>query len=188
MQDKNSLMLTKAVEILEQLSDSEIDRLYGSALKDGEGNCLLLNIKTGKLFPRYKREISISDEYASQVFYRHSLKSISGLLIRYTQSTIDPIQKERAEEYLNIYKNIEHIYNNKKDDLNFDAMVQRAAQIIFSSLEFSKEKTSSSIPNRYIWPVKTTTILDIKKLPDIKGKRLESIANRINGYTMKKDV
>jgi hypothetical protein len=188
MQDKDTYMLTKALEILEQLSDGEIDRLYGSALKDAEGSCLLLNIKTGKLFPRYKREISISNEYATQVFYRHALKSMSGLLSTYAQSTIDSVQRARAEEYLNIYKNIEHVYSNKKDDENFDAMVQRAAQIMVSSLETTKETNVSIAQSRYVWPIKTTSILDIKKLPDIREKRLESISNRVKNYTMKKDV
>lgn len=188
MHENDTYMLTKALKILEQLSDGEIDRLYGSALKDAEGSCLLLNIKTGRLFPRYRREINISNEYASQVFYRHSLKSINGLLTTYTQSAIDATQRSRAEEYLNIYKNIENVYSNKKDDANFDALVQRAAQLIFSSIEFSKPTHSSVIPLRHVGPVETTCILDIQRMPDIKAKRLESISNRIKGYTIKKDV
>ena len=187
MQTNIDFIRRKAIEILNTLTDSEIDKLFSSAQKDSNGGCTIMHVKTGKLFPRYVRDISISDEFASQVFYRYSLKNVSGILSTYTHATIDQVQKSRAEEYINIYKNIENVYNNKKDDDDFDSLVEKTAHIIFSSIEFSKE-TKAHIPHRYFTPLDVTSILCIKSLPEIKAKRLEMISNKIKNYTMKKDV
>ena len=187
MQTNINPIRSKAIEILNKLTDNEIDIQYGSALKDSKGGCSIMRTKSGKLFPRFVRDISINDEFASQVFYRHSLKRLCGVLNVYAQTTPDLIQKTRAEEYLNMYKNIENVYSNKKDDESFDMLVERTVQIMFSSITFSKEY-HETIPFRYYRPIEVTSILDIKKLPEINAKRLEMASNRIKNYTMKKDV
>ena len=187
MHTNENYIKSKALEIISKLSDDQIDRTYGSALKDSEGACTISHVKTGKFFPRYTRKIEISDEYAKQIFYRYSLKNINGILRAYSASSIDAVQKSRAEEYLNVYKNIENVYSNKNDDENFDFLVQRAVHSIFSSLDFSKE-CDINIPHRYLRPIETTTILNIKTLPEIKAKRLTAVSNRIKSYSMKKDV
>ena len=187
MQTNIDFIRGKAIEILNTLSDSEIEKQFSSALKDSQGSCTIMHVKTGKLFPRYVRNISISDEFATQVFYRHSLRKISGVLSTYAHSTIDQVQKSRAEEYINIYKNVENVYNNRKDDETFDELVAKSTHIIISSIEFTKE-TKTCIPHRYFVPLEVTSILTIKSLPEIKAKRLEMASNRIKNYTMKKDV
>ena len=133
-------MRNKSREILNSLSDKEIDLSYGSALKDNGG---LKNIKTTQriLFITHtKRTLEIDDDYASQVFHRYTLKQINNLLQNYINSTAFPVQKYRAEEYANIIKNIERVYSSRKDDEVFDSLVRRVTYIMFSSLSLSKEK------------------------------------------------
>lgn len=178
-------MRNKAKEILDNLSDKEIDLSYGSALKDNGG---LKNIKTTQriLFITHtKRTLEIDDDYASQVFHRYTLKQINALLQNYINCTAFPVQKHRAEEYSNIIKNIERVYSSRKDDELFDSLVRRVTYIIFSSLSLSKEKGEEQTTG-ITRDLSKVSILEITKLAELKEKRLLVAAEKIQGYTFGK--
>jgi len=178
-------MRSKAKELLEPLSDKKIDLTYGSSLKENGGLNSIKTVQKVLFITHTTRRLEISDDYASQVFYRYTLKQINALLQQYINNTVYPVQKSRAENYSNIIKNIERVYSSRKDDETFDLLVRRATFIIFSSLSLSKERdeeTSAGLTR----DLSKTSILDITKLADLKEKRLQITADKIQSYTVAK--
>lgn len=177
-------MRSKSQEILNSLSDKEIDLTYGSSLKDNGGLTNTKIVERRFFVTHTKRTLELSDEYASQVFHRYTLKEINNLLQNYIKSTPYPIQKSRAEEYSNIIKNIERVYSSKKDDEAFDLLVRRVTFIVFSSLSLSKEKEEQAVG--LTRDLSKATILDITRLADLKEKRLQIASGKIQEYTFSK--
>ena len=181
----NGYIRSKAREILENLTNNEIEKCYSSHLKEYGGFLPFKLVKKG-VFSRNGRYLDISDEYASQVFYRYTLKEICALLNVYKSVPLDDDQIIKTEEYINLYKNVENIYNRKKDDSSFDEMVKDAVNIILSSLKFNSEKEINlDAVNTHSF--KTLEIASIKDLSDVKKQKFSLINERIKIY-LKNDI
>ena len=167
----NNYIRTKSYNVLDALSDKDIEIQYGSYLKDN-GGLTIIKKQTRRFFVTHtERRLEISDEYASQVFYRYTIKQFNRILQRHISQTAYPLQKARAEEYSNILKNIEIVYNNRKDTESFDSLVKRTLTIMLSSLELTKEKNEPSGLSR---DLENAYILEIRSMAEIKNKNCKS--------------
>ncbi len=175
-------LVGKAIEILSKLSPKDIEKYYGSHAKD----CGELSItKERKFLFKQEKSINITDNYARQVFYRYTLRNVNNLLNSYIQENEDFTQTRKAELYINIYKNIELVYNNKRDDDDFDKAIKKITCLIVNSLELEKSRVSYSQVG-IIYGQDYSKITYIKPLTIKKQVEFKNLEEFIQKYTLSK--
>ena len=172
----------RALEILGDLSDKDIEKYYSSYLSENGGLSITTSKSKGALFFKRNRTLEVTDEFSRQVFYRYTLKKINELLSEFTIRSSSSEQIEKAESFINIYKNVERVYNNRKDNSDFDSYVRRITHLIYSSLVI--EEDDSLIHVKSMHNIGAVSIKRIMLMPSFKEQKFKDLSALIKNSTM----